>query len=429
MKLLVELRLKNILNNDILHHKDHLYGTCTFFDPRHESGIKPQHKPVPISSNVCGASYRHELVFSRTIFKSSSSSSILLSSNNNETKEEEEENNEIDDTSNTNLNTNNNTNFTIVKVASGGTQLYADWSSVGGKYWNALNDTIHNSSGSGWYGFVWHQGINDVFDTVIESNNNNLTPIEDTSLTYYNDLTQFITNVRNKMTSFNNNNNKIAKSNSNKDIDTIPVVIMGVHWPGEVKDNANLTQRYRRIIGAQKQFAKEDNSTIFVDLSDLTKEYFHLDAAALLIPGYRLSRAMRQLLLQQQQNNDEDTIVLNDGREEDDILGDGEDNDYKDDDNIDDDNDDDFIISIPSILTNMSTSTHNNNVNDTTLTFFLTPYLSMHLLHRHYIHPFDAREGRLFGSISGILLVLFLLPSLVLLLLLLLSSSLLFCSS
>jgi len=191
----------------------------------------------------------------------------------------------------------------ITKVAVGGTQLYRDWSksntgsnywnnyvdaikasrgqlyrdwsksNAGSSYWNNLVDAIKASRGS-MKGFVWFQGENDSFD---EENGEN----------YFGHLTQFVSDVRAEI---------YETSSSFSSPDDVPVVIV------ELGAWRYSTDGMRAVIKAQRKFVKSTINTALVrtgssdvDSKKLTS-FLHFDAAALLIIGDRIAKALADLV-------------------------------------------------------------------------------------------------------------------------------------
>ena len=164
-------------------------------------------------------------------------------------------------------------NHSIVKVIAGGTQLYKDWSSAGGKYWNDINSTIHSldATKDEWKGIVWFQGENDAFNAS-EANN------------YLTNLTHFIDDLRREIHSANQLTTNIP---SYRDL---PVTIVECgYWV------ADRTPFGRTVIQAQKDFVASDDSAVLVQTDDLAR-YSHYDEASPLIVGSRIAKAFVPLL-------------------------------------------------------------------------------------------------------------------------------------
>lgn len=227
-----------LYNRGILEHitEPHKHSKCYFEDPSHLSCFG-QRNPTPISpSSRCGCSFGHELVFSHTL-----SQTIF-----------------------------NNTNFTVGKVAVGGTEIYKDWYPGIGKYWDDLNSTIHNNPGD-WRGFVWHQGENDCFS---HRSGHDTTPF------YLGNLTQFVAAVR----------TEIARVNPTRFLtpSDVPVAIFELgFWPH--------SQFRERLVKAQQTFVANDANSVLIKTDDLCRNY-HLEAVSLMITGFRLARALTPLL-------------------------------------------------------------------------------------------------------------------------------------
>jgi hypothetical protein len=164
--------------------------------------------------------------------------------------------------------------FSIVKVVAGGTQLYKDWSSTGGKYWNDMNATIHSldATKDEWKGIVWFQGENDGFD-VTDANN------------YLTNLTNFIDDLRREIHSANQVTTNIFSSYRD-----LPVTIVECgYW---VYDR---TPFGRTVMQAQRDFVASDDAAILVKTDDLAR-YSHYDEASPLIVGNRIAKAFLPLL-------------------------------------------------------------------------------------------------------------------------------------
>jgi len=161
----------------------------------------------------------------------------------------------------------------ITKVAVGGSEIYRDWSksNAGSNFWNNLVDAIKASRGS-MKGFVWFQGENDSFE---EENYEN----------YLGHLTQFVSDVRAEI---------FKTSSSFSSPDDVPVVI--------VELGAWIYGINTAVIEAQRTFVKSTINTALVNTgsSDVDSEkltsYYHFDAAALLIIGDRIAKALADLL-------------------------------------------------------------------------------------------------------------------------------------
>jgi hypothetical protein len=162
--------------------------------------------------------------------------------------------------------------FSIVKVAAGGTLLYKDWSSAGGKYWNDMNATIHSleAKKDQWKGIVWFQGENDAFDEIDAKN-------------YLTNLTQFINDLRREIHTANN-------ATTNSSYRDIPVTIVELgFWVAE------RTPFGPTLIQAQRDFVANDGNAIIVKTSDLAR-FSHYDEASPLIVGSRIVKAFLPLL-------------------------------------------------------------------------------------------------------------------------------------
>ena len=126
---LLELANRGLLENIISPMAN---AFCSYVSP---DGTVPATTPLLPATNVaayagCGCIFGHELIFAHSL----ASMGEPWSSQ----------------------------DFSIPKVARGGTEIHRDWSPTNGLYWPALNHTIHNTDGE-WKAFVWHQGENDCF--------------------------------------------------------------------------------------------------------------------------------------------------------------------------------------------------------------------------------------------------------------------------
>jgi len=164
----------------------------------------------------------------------------------------------------------------IIKVASGGTEIYKHWmkSNDGedANFWQTMVDAITASKGS-IKAFVWFQGENDSFAAWNKEN-------------YLENLTTFIGDVR----------REIHKSSSNFESPAdVPVIIVELgNWIYLDIDEA--------VINAQRAFVKNTNNTALVN-SGVNKnpekrlsKFYHFNAASQLIIGDRVAKAMAKLL-------------------------------------------------------------------------------------------------------------------------------------
>ena len=173
----------------------------------------------------------------------------------------------------------------LIKVAYGGTSLYADWRSplMGGtpsdkKLYEKLNARIRSlksdpasvnaackTRNCKWSAFVWFQGEADADAT--EKND------ADRAL-YKENLKKFIANVRADAGSPN-----------------LPVVLVQIGaWAQSLKGNKGLV-----VSTAQTEMVNEDKYARIVKTDDLS-QFFHYDPAAQLIIGERVSLAVKSLL-------------------------------------------------------------------------------------------------------------------------------------
>ena len=157
--------------------------------------------------------------------------------------------------------------FSIVKVATGGTELAKHWSKrQGGAFWGELADKIRgiDATRQSWDGFVWWQGENDAFGT--------------SGATYLKDLTNFMADVRQEIYRAD-----LGYSHPEE----IPVVIIQIgHW-------AQNRQTGSEIAKAQADFVANDGNAALVKTKDLSW-YFHHDEATQLIVGDMVAMAMRR---------------------------------------------------------------------------------------------------------------------------------------
>jgi len=164
----------------------------------------------------------------------------------------------------------------IIKIAEGGTQINRNWMKVNDSnednYWQYLVDGIAASNGS-IEAFVWFQGEDDSFDDPNKGD-------------YLDNLTTFVANVRDEIFQ---SSTKFPKPSD------VPVVIVELgNW---IYLDVNKT-----VIEAQRTFVKNTDNTILVNTGvhrnkkkRLTK-FFHFNAAAMMIIGDRIARALAQLL-------------------------------------------------------------------------------------------------------------------------------------
>ncbi len=166
----------------------------------------------------------------------------------------------------------------LIKVAHGGTTLYADWRSplsggTVGPLYTELRARIQSLKSAPasvnpsctarackWQAFVWFQGENDIWS-------------EPNSLLYEQNLKNFIADVR-------------------KDVGspTLPVVIVQIgFW-------ARNTANGKNVFAAQEAVVNADKYTRIVNTSDNLSGFYHYDSASPLIIGERVSLAVKSLL-------------------------------------------------------------------------------------------------------------------------------------
>jgi hypothetical protein len=171
------------------------------------------------------------------------------------------------------------TDFAVVKVAAGGTEIRKDWSSPSGNHWDVLQNRIQTSLDSsvhpacgggtktcGWAGFVWFQGENDCF---AETNANN----------YYTDLQDFVRTVRTEL-------HTITPLYATAD--EIPVIIVKLgFWASRLAYGS-------KVIDAQIRYASETDHTYTIETVDLGR-FYHYDAASHIIIGDRLAQTVASI--------------------------------------------------------------------------------------------------------------------------------------
>lgn len=162
----------------------------------------------------------------------------------------------------------------VIKVARGGTQI-TEWMKNGGrdlKMWQVTADTIAAAKGS-IEAFVWFQGESDSFD---EENKND----------YYDNLTTYIADIRNEIFQ---SSSKFQKASD------VPVVIVELGpWIYYGVDPT--------VIEAQREYVKNTANTALVNTGNNDDEnkrlskFYHFDAAAMMIIGDRIAKAVAKLL-------------------------------------------------------------------------------------------------------------------------------------
>jgi len=272
----------------------------------------------PVSPTACGhmnENYGPELMFSHTFTTLYDSP---YSTNNN-----------------SNSNSNKNNKLGIVKVGQGGTQIQ-QWLNNDDKkkkkdkrkkkknrilddgvtaikkedeieivpqldnYWLTLRDSIRAAAGT-IEAFVWFQGENEVLG--LSSN-------ADTKDTYYEQLQILVSDVRDEIfMAYKNNQDKNDNENRVLQFDTpndIPVVIieLGSAFAKATRaatDEDEAVKFPGPIIAAQRKFVKKDSNSIIVNTGadeDPTKQlsqFYHYDAATVLVIGDRIAEALATL--------------------------------------------------------------------------------------------------------------------------------------
>jgi len=236
---------------------------------------------------------------------------------------------------NSNSNSNKNNKLGIVKVGQGGTQIQ-QWLNNDDKkkkkdkrkkkknrilddgvtaikkedeieivpqldnYWLTLRDSIRAAAGT-IEAFVWFQGENEVLG--LSSN-------ADTKDTYYEQLQILVSDVRDEIfMAYKNNQDKNDNENRVLQFDTpndIPVVIieLGSAFAKATRaatDEDEAVKFPGPIIAAQRKFVKKDSNSIIVNTGadeDPTKQlsqFYHYDAATVLVIGDRIAEALATL--------------------------------------------------------------------------------------------------------------------------------------
>ncbi|OEU20207.1 hypothetical protein FRACYDRAFT_236278 [Fragilariopsis cylindrus CCMP1102] len=286
----------------------------------------------PVSPTACGhmnENYGPELMFSHTFTK------LYDSPYNN---------------NNPNSNSNKNNKLGIVKVGQGGTQIQqwlnnnddkkkkkkkkknrilddgvtaitkedeieTDFVPQLDNYWLTLRDSIRAAAGT-IEAFVWFQGENEILG--LSSN-------ADTEDTYYEQLQLLVSDVRDEIfMAYKNNQDKNNNKNRVLQFDTpndIPVVIieLGSAFAKATKaatDEDEAVKFPGPIIAAQRKFVKKDSNSIIVNTGadeDPTKQlsqFYHYDAATVLVIGDRIAEALATLsssqYAKQEESNDAD---------------------------------------------------------------------------------------------------------------------------
>ena len=166
----------------------------------------------------------------------------------------------------------------ITKVAVGGTTI-SQWMKENrdndDNYWYALVDAIKGSKGS-MEAFVWFQGENEIFT-------------ENQGSDYLDNLRIFIADVRQEI---------FETSTKFESASDIPVIIVEMgYWI----DNFGDGEIGRNVINAQNTFVEEDPYAELVKsgaggLEENLSEFYHYDAASILIVGQRIANTLAALL-------------------------------------------------------------------------------------------------------------------------------------
>jgi hypothetical protein len=236
-KYLINLRKEGLMRRVL---NQNLTGVdCTFIRPSSIHGTTSTGPNIVSPFAECGFPFGPELMFGHTMYKKTQSPYFQNP-------------------------------FSILKVASGGTQLRKDWMKEGGNHWWTLANAIHSldSSTHKYEAFVWFQGENDSMD-------------EENSSSYFDNLTQFVDNVRQEMLA--------ANGQFEMDTHSIPVVIVQLGgW-------ANGFENGPTLLEAQQMFVDKDPNAALVITKDLS-HYYHYEAAAQLIIGERVAKALMTLI-------------------------------------------------------------------------------------------------------------------------------------
>lgn len=168
--------------------------------------------------------------------------------------------------------------ISITKVAVGGTTI-SQWMKENrdedDNYWYALVDAIKGSNGS-MEAFVWFQGENEIFTANQGSD-------------YLDNLRTFIADVRQEI---------FGRSIQFESASDIPVIIVEMgYWI----DNFGGGEIGRDVINAQNAFVEEDPYAELVKsgaggVEENLSEFYHYDAASILIVGKRIAKTLAALL-------------------------------------------------------------------------------------------------------------------------------------
>lgn len=172
--------------------------------------------------------------------------------------------------------------FAVRKIAGGGSTIQQWRPNPGaedGEYWSIFSSTTANLKGAHpdckvepgcqYRAFIWFQGINNAWtnDPTI-------------GLNYENELSNFVNATREVMHEAGSSYSTAAE---------IPIVIVQI---GQFGIGGNFGMNVAR---AQSEFCASEPSCILVETSDLS-QFYHYEAAALLIIGERIARALDELL-------------------------------------------------------------------------------------------------------------------------------------
>lgn len=187
--------------------------------------------------------------------------------------------------------------FSVFKLASGGSTLKNNWSKKDGGFWPVVKDRIGalNTEKEEWKGIVWFQGENDTFDAFEQNSVEN----------YFADLTEFIKNLRNEMYA--------TDAGTFQSSEDIPVVIVQVGcWIRTLDDaGANISKAQSDFVSAQEKYyasVGKSSKTSLVFTGDLSCHY-HFDDVSQIIIGTRVADAMRPLLRPSQVGTPTDPIT------------------------------------------------------------------------------------------------------------------------
>ena len=177
--------------------------------------------------------------------------------------------------------------YALIKVAVGGTQIYANWSKQWEEehpgrqnFWtqmvkpriNAIDTTMHSKckkrGDCKWSAIVWFQGENDVF-------------VQENAVNYGSNLTRVMADLRNEMFETGQTFYETPQD--------IPVVIVGIGaWLAYWRDGAI-------ILSAQQEFVRNDKRAAFVETHRDFSHFYHFESAAHLIIGHRVANALASL--------------------------------------------------------------------------------------------------------------------------------------